>query len=746
MALQAELKNEIATIEKDITQPVFGGVLRHQDDTLLTRGQGKGLKIYDEIERDCHAFAVLQKRKMAVIARELIIDPASNSRLDRKAADMVKAQLAALATEIPDDEILPQATGFDATCLNLLDAVLKGYAVGEIMWTTDGKEIVAGEVRPKDQRRFAFTKGRQGYRLNLLDWNNMIEGTPVPPRKFVVNSFGSKNGSPYGLGLGSRLFWPVFFKRQDITFWLTFVDKFASPTVLGKYPTGTEKPDQDKLLAATQAIAHDTGVVIPQGMLVELLEAQRSGATDAYEKLARYMDEQMSETVLGETGSTNQSGGGGSRARDQVGNEIRLELVKADSDLLSGTINGTLVRWIVALNLPGANPPRVWRDCQEPEDLKARADRDKVIVDMGFKPSLTYIQETYGGEWTETAPPSKPATAPEFAACPSCNSASFAAEQQADPAVEIAGQALGETDDSALVAVLQRHIAAAGSLKAAAKGLDELLTDDELQPLADTLGRAMVLAQLVGRDEIEAGAVEGAEFAAEYGGLPFDEAIAFFRQKLSIPTARWTDLWKGEHARGFTIAGALREELLEDFRAAIDSALADGTSYAAFLKDFDRIVSTYGWSYNGGRGWRSRVIYQTNIRTAYAAGRWAQMNDPDVLKYRPYRLYRHGDSVKPRQQHLAWDGLVLPADDPWWDTHYTPNGWGCTCKVFALSERDLQRLGKDKPDQAPDDGTYEWVDKQTGELHQIPNGIDPGWDYNVGKQWFNPQTQKREDR
>jgi uncharacterized protein with gpF-like domain len=233
--------------------------------------------------------------------------------------------------------------------------------------------------------------------------------------------------------------------------------------------------------------------------------------------------------------------------------------------------------------------------------------------------------------------------------------------------------------------------------------------------------------------------------AIEAVSLPFAEAIKFFTGKLSIPTATWTDIWKGEHARAFTIAGATRDDLLADFRTAIEEALTEGKTIADFRSEFDKIVTRYGWSYNGGRGWRTRVIYQTNVRTAYQAGRYAQMTDPDVLAYRPFWRYRHGDSRQPRAQHLAWDGLVLPADHPWWQTHYTPNGWGCQCRVEALSARQLAALGKDGPDQAPDDGTYEWTDRKTGEVHTIPKGIDPGWDYNVGEQWLNPATGGREE-
>lgn len=217
----------------------------------------------------------------------------------------------------------------------------------------------------------------------------------------------------------------------------------------------------------------------------------------------------------------------------------------------------------------------------------------------------------------------------------------------------------------------------------------------------------------------------------EYGNLPFEEAEKFFRDKVNIPTDRWDDLKKGEHARGFMIAGAKRDDLLTDFHTALRKGIEQGTTLETFRKDFDGIVGKYGWSYNGGRGWRTRVIYDTNLRTSHMAGRYAQMTDPAVLAYRPNWRYVHGDSRRPRPQHLAWNGLVLAADDPFWDTHYPPNGWGCKCSIEPLSDRNLQELGKSGPDKAPP----LVIDPKTG----TPIGIDKGWDYNVGKAaWGKP--------
>ena len=218
---------------------------------------------------------------------------------------------------------------------------------------------------------------------------------------------------------------------------------------------------------------------------------------------------------------------------------------------------------------------------------------------------------------------------------------------------------------------------------------------------------------------------------AQYGSLPFQESIDFFRGKLNLPTRAWNDIWEDMHARAFVVAGAMQQELLVDLRAAVDKAIVEGTTLQQFRKDFDSIVKKRGWSFKGDPGWRARVIYDTNVRQSYNAGRWKQIQEAKAT--RPYLLYRHGDSAYPRPHHLAWNGTVLPVGHPWWKTHYPQNGWGCKCKVFALSERDLRRLNLKVASAAPGGGSYDWVNKKTGEVMKIPVGIDPGFGYNVGE-------------
>ncbi|MDT3668998.1 MAG: phage minor head protein [Aromatoleum sp.] len=211
--------------------------------------------------------------------------------------------------------------------------------------------------------------------------------------------------------------------------------------------------------------------------------------------------------------------------------------------------------------------------------------------------------------------------------------------------------------------------------------------------------------------------------------LPFDEQIAFFRDKLNLPTEAWDDIWQAAHDRAFVVAGAMKADLLQDLREAVDKAIATGTTLETFRKDFRELVARRGWSgwtgegTKAGEAWRTKVIYETNLRTSYAAGRWAQLTAADLVEHRPYWRYVHNDSVlHPRPFHKRWGDmrLTLPHDHPFWQTHFPPNGWGCRCRVTAVT-------GPKKGDATePPAG---WNARDTA--GNIP-GIDKGWAYAPG--------------
>ncbi len=213
---------------------------------------------------------------------------------------------------------------------------------------------------------------------------------------------------------------------------------------------------------------------------------------------------------------------------------------------------------------------------------------------------------------------------------------------------------------------------------------------------------------------------------------PFAEQVAALRLRLGnqVATGAWDDLWKSQHDRAFVVAGAMKADLLADLGKAVEKSIVEGKSLQEFRKDFREIVQRRGWhGWTGedteqGQAWRTKVIYQTNMRTSYMAGRHAQL----VKAGYKYWIYRHGGSADPRVEHLGWDGLVLPADHPFWLTHFPPNGWGCSCYVIgARSLTAARRLGGN-PDLVLPEG-WAALKPATGE----PHGIGKGWGYAPGR-------------
>lgn len=361
---------------------LYGGMLQPDDDTLATRGGGQGLKIYRRLERDAKVGSCLGKRYDAVTARPLKVTPASDSPRDVAAAERVERYLAALP--------------FKTVCRDLLDAILMGFSVGEIMWAVEADGIRPAAIVPRAQTRFKFDVD---YKLRLLTTTDTLRGIEMPDRKFIVHRHGGKDNNPYGLGLGSSLFWPVLFKRQGVSFWLTFLDKFGSPTPLGKYPSNATKKEKDTLLSAAKSLRQESATIIPDGMALELLETG-SSANTGYSDLVRYMDEEIVVTVLGEVVSTTAAGSGGLGSGEGASaDDVREERARADSEALCDTLQQTLVRWIVDANEPGAGYPTLAHNFEDEEDSGEKADRDKTLVDAGFEPTPAYVTEAWPG-WT----------------------------------------------------------------------------------------------------------------------------------------------------------------------------------------------------------------------------------------------------------------------------------------------------------------------------------------------------------
>ncbi|MBF0165642.1 MAG: DUF935 family protein [Magnetococcales bacterium] len=645
--------------------------LRLPTDTVL-RNERADLRIYEEILRDDQSAATFQQRRLAVTSMAWEVVAGAEDRHSRMAADFLRETL--------------HHVGWDAVTDKMLYGVFFGFSVAECLWAREGSRIVLDALKVRQQRRFAFDGDG---RLRLLTIAKPV-GEELPERKFWHFSTGTHHDDePYGLGLGHWLYWPVYFKRGGIRTWLIFLEKFGMPTARGTFPKMASEEERHKLLKALEAIQTEGVIAIPDDMTVELIEAARSG-TPGYLDLLKAMDGAIAKVVLSQSLTTEAAGG---QYKADVQKGVRDEVVRADSDLVNSSFNRSVVRWLTEWNFPGAALPRAVRTETDSEDLLKRSARDKNILALGFRPTLEYIRQTYGGDW-EAALQSAVQSAVQ---APATTAFAERAELPDSPSARFARQALERFGPvlKQLLKPVRSMLDEVGDWGEARERLFGLYPKMDAAPLADLLTGATLATHMAGRHAVlqEAGEIRADHAEVQYGGLPFKEAIDYFRGKVPVPTERWDDLVNGQHDVGFMSAGATNADLLNDLQSAMDQAISEGTTLSEFRKRFDEAVAEHGWDYFGKRAWRSALIFNTNMQHAYQAGRYAQMTDPDILKSRPYWQYRHYASSFERKEHKSWNGLVLPAQDPWWSTHYPPNGFNCHCTVFTLAPRDLRREG-----------------------------------------------------
>jgi SPP1 gp7 family putative phage head morphogenesis protein len=224
---------------------------------------------------------------------------------------------------------------------------------------------------------------------------------------------------------------------------------------------------------------------------------------------------------------------------------------------------------------------------------------------------------------------------------------------------------------------------------------------------------------------------------------PPPEVAAYFNNKSLLPSFSWQDVEPVEHASSFAVAKAMQVDVLEAIQTALKDALNDGIPFDQFRKELEPRLRKMGWwgvksqidpvtgdvrPVRLGSPRRLKTIYRANMRSARAAGQWDRIERSK--RALPYLVYLLGPSERHRPAHAAKEGLVLPVDDPFWETWYPPNGWNCKCHVRQITRREADERGVSESPELPMRDVF---NRRTGEIKSIPSGIDVGWESNAGR-------------
>jgi phage gp29-like protein len=442
-SLKEPEKGEVATTDKslDFISTYVGGLLAPQDKVLLNNASGD-YGVYREMLRDDQIASAFQQRRSAVTSTEWEVMPGAEDSASKEAAEDLAEQIRGLRW----DEITDR----------MLYGIYYGHAIGECMWESAGPRYRLANVLVRRASRFRY---HQDGGLYLLTANNP-QGERMPEQKFwTFTAGGETNDDPYGIGLAHYLYWPALFKRNDIKFWMIFLERYAQPTPLAKAPRAmTETPaERTKLLQMLAAIQTDSGVVVPDSVAIDFIQIARSGTAD-YETLHARMNAAITKIILSQTLTSEDTGG---QYKADVQYTVRQEVIKADADALSASFNAGPATWITRWNYgDAATPPKLWRKTEQPEDMNKRAERDERLRKLGFKPSQDYMTGTYGEGWEPAQDAGQGAAAglgaaASFADVPGYSAAhrqdqaaiALAAQQAAQDYSEIMGQAIADLEN-----------------------------------------------------------------------------------------------------------------------------------------------------------------------------------------------------------------------------------------------------------------------------------------------------------
>ena len=346
------------------------------------------LELAEEMEeKNLHYLAVLGTRKRQIAQLNVRVEPFDDSAEAVRDADLVR--------EWVDNEPL------EDELVEILDAVGKGFSVTEIMWDMSESQWTPARLEFRDPRWFEFDD-IDGRTLQMRDLQNNRQ--PLAPFKFVVHRFQAKSGLPIRGGFARMVAWWYLFSNYAVKDWVQFIETYGQPTRIGKYPPNASPEERGVLLRALTNLGADAAAMIPESMMIELVETAQSGRTgtsSAHGGLLAYIDALISKAVLGQT-LTTEAGERGARSLGEVHDEVRRDIERSDAFALSQTLTRDIAVPMVKLNHGERKRyPQIVIGREDTLDVARVSDALAKLVPLGLKVAEKDVRELVGFEAPE---------------------------------------------------------------------------------------------------------------------------------------------------------------------------------------------------------------------------------------------------------------------------------------------------------------------------------------------------------
>jgi len=313
--------------------------------SLTVPGDGLpgGYGTFRRMQHDPQVRACLSTKKFAVLSRGWEVHAASDTPEDKAVADFIRACFSDMRGSLLDN------------LYDVLDALALGVSILEInyrLYDTGPYTGMVGLANLKSKDPEDFLIETDAF-LNITGLCGP-SGVSYDPDKFILYSYMPAYENPLGTSDLRAAHRPWQVKNQLLTWWAKYLEKFGMPTVMGSYDAGKGygTDQQRELLSIVAQVHNESAVVLPNDMALSLLETQRAQGAD-FNELVGYLDRAIAKSILGQTLTSDSTGGGSTYALGQVHMDVlRFFLHKLQRDLEQGVVMEQVIKRLLTYNFP----------------------------------------------------------------------------------------------------------------------------------------------------------------------------------------------------------------------------------------------------------------------------------------------------------------------------------------------------------------------------------------------------------
>ncbi|MCW5941656.1 MAG: DUF935 family protein [Fimbriimonadaceae bacterium] len=300
---------------------------------------------YDLMQADAMVQTALTIKRLGVLAAPYRVVPADDGAEAARRAAFVERAFARLEGSV--ESVLSAA----------MDAFAKGWAIQEVVWALDGSSVVPKVLRPKNPSRFGLEFDPFGRLTGLKLVLPGEEERSLWPGKFVIHFHRPTYQRPKGRSDLDAAYRHWQAKSTLLAAWRLHLERFASPTLLGRYRQGLPASEQTAILAALQNLHQNAAIVYPEEITIDTLGGSREPSSN-FQTAIDYHNAEIARAIVGQTLTTDEGRRVGSFALGRVHLQVLLlQLEALRKELAESVLNEQLIRPMIGWNFgPGLEP------------------------------------------------------------------------------------------------------------------------------------------------------------------------------------------------------------------------------------------------------------------------------------------------------------------------------------------------------------------------------------------------------